>query len=134
MEVNIEFNGFLEKLLMPGGAELVHQQIIEGLAKSAEKKIKQKFEQSVQLAYMTGQRADNEAVKAILRSFKVVVAGLQPVKIEVKFEDDYRHWYGGNDMPKDIEEAINKVIDEALDEWVMLGEHDRAVDEIMEKF
>ena len=84
------------------------------LIKSAQEAIVRGFERSVELQTYVGMSMDTEALRAIIRSIKVVEEGSS---YKVKFEDDLGHWYGGGSMPDELLEIINKISDEALNQW-----------------
>lgn len=91
--------------------------IAKNLVESLQKHLIREFDRSVQLAALVGQRADQEALRAIYRSIKVEIKERDPLRLEAKFKDDYSHWYGGEELPEDIAEMLQKIIDEGIAEW-----------------
>jgi hypothetical protein len=91
--------------------------ISEKLAKAVQEYVIEGFDRSVQLAAMVGERADQEALRAIYRSIKVKVKNVEPLDLEVRFEDDYSHWYGGEELPQEVADVLQEIIESSLNTW-----------------
>lgn len=107
------------------------EDLADRLAESVRETILEGFDRSVKLAAMVGQRADQEAVRAITRSIKVEVLSFDPISLEVKFEDDYSRWYGGEELPEDVAETLQEVIDSSIQNWLLEPKSGNVVSEVL---
>jgi hypothetical protein len=96
---------------------VLYEQIAKDLAEAAQQQIILRFDNSVQLASMVGQRADQEALRAIYRSLKVNIKSIDPLKLEAIFDDDYSHWYGGEELPEEVATILQDIIESSLRDW-----------------
>jgi len=96
-------------------------EIYDEIAKDIKEYIIKEISRSVQLSAFVGQAQDPEAIKAIMRSIKVDVMPGTNVSITVGFEDDYASLYAGGTLPKDIQEKLDALMQEALDKWISEG-------------
>lgn len=110
---------------------LIYEELSKKLAKSAQEAILQGFNRSVELAAIVGQRADAEAIRAITRGLKVEVLNVDPLQLEAKFQDDYAHWYGGQELPEDVAETLQEIIDTAIQNWLGSPEAGKVVEEVL---
>ncbi|MGW8177837.1 MAG: hypothetical protein ACWGQW_03470 [bacterium] len=110
---------------------LIYEELSKKLAQSAQEFILRGFNRSVELAAMVGERSDAEAIKAITRGLKVEVLNVDPLRLEAKFQDDYAHWYGGQDLPDDVAETLQKIIDTAIQDWLGSPEAGKVVEEVL---
>ena len=95
--------------------------------------INREFERSVELGAMVGSNTDPEALRAILRSVKVNVTDGWPPDFNIKFQDDLGHWYGGQELPQELVDIINKIYDSAIQKWSLSGHFENALISIMDK-
>lgn len=109
----------------------IYEEIAKKLAESAQEAIHQGFRRSTELAAMVGQRSDADAIKAIIRGLKVEVLNIDPLSLEAKFKDDYAHWYGGQDLPDDVAETLQEIIDISIQDWLGSPQSGKIVEEIL---
>lgn len=110
---------------------LIYKELATKLAKSLEESIHTGFKRSTELATMIGQRADADAIKAITRGLKVEILNIDPLSLEAKFQDDYAHWYGGQDLPEDVAETLQGIIDTSINNWLGSPEAGKVVEEVL---
>jgi len=103
------------------------------LAEEAESIIHDGFNRNVQLSAMIGVMADQEAVRAILRSLKVEVISIDPIRLEAKFEDSLGHWYGSSKLPDDVSKLLQDIIDTSLNNWIRDKDHNKILIEVLNK-
>ena len=105
--------------------------LIERLAESAEDAIIDEFNRSVQLAAFVNQHNDPEAVSTIIRSIKVKALPTWPPEIEAKYEDELGHWYGGAELPKEVADMLQELIESSLEKWFRAGNPDKIANEVI---
>ena len=97
----------------------IYKNLATKMAESAQNKIHEGLNRSIQLMAMVGQLADQEAVRALIRGLKVKVISFFPqLQLEAVFQDELNHWYGGGTLPEDIAVALQEIIDTSLSGWI----------------
>lgn len=115
--MEVTASGNLFTMLNVGSRQKFVKDLSEEFAGALQKAIIADFERSVQLAAMVGDTADQEALRTIYRSLKVKIKTYYPLELEAKFDDDYSHWYGGEEMPKEMADVLQEIIDTSIREW-----------------
>jgi len=105
------------------------QELYKEIAESARQAILETFERSTEINTMIGEAPDPEAIRAIVRSIKVDVEyGAEPALV-AKFDDSYGHWYGNEDMPQEVQDKLQNLMEQAMSTWVNTNKiHDIVVD------
>lgn len=115
--IRISASGRLFTSFSSDAKQVIYEQIAKSLADAAREEIILKFDSSVKLASMIGQSMDQEALRAMYRSLKVDIKSIDPLKLEAKFKDDYSHWYGGEEIPQDMADTLQEIIESAVKNW-----------------
>lgn len=113
----ISASGSLLTSFSDDSRQKVYEQIAKDMAEAIKQEILLSFDNSVKLAALIGQRADQEALRAIYRSIKINVKSSNPLLLEVEFKDDYSHWYGGEELPQEVADALNNIIESSVKNW-----------------
>ena len=94
--------------------------IISSLANDLKAVVLREIDQSVKLAALVGQSPDQESLRVMLRSIQIEPVLGAETGIEVKYKDDLGHWYGMEQMPEDIANALKEVVESAMNQWFNL--------------
>lgn len=113
---HVSFNGKLFALSGSKG-DSIYMDMADKFAESMRKFLISKFEESIQLAIMLGNRIDQEAIRAIIRSIKVNVESYETFKFSTIFKDDYSHWYAGQELPNDVAKILQDIMNNGIKEW-----------------
>ena len=129
--VELKVSGRLLTSFTIDARHIVLQEFADKISESATTAIHNGFNRNVQLASMVGTMADQEAVRAILRSLKVEIKSIDPLSLEAKFQDDLGHWYGGGEMPEDVSKLLQEIIDSSLVDWFRAEEPNKILVEVL---
>lgn len=129
--MKILVTGNIFTLLDVGSREEFLKDTSDKLAEEVQKEIIIDFERSVQLATLAGAAIDQEAIRAIYRSLKVKVKTYYPLELEAKFEDDYSHWYVGEELPQEMADVLQDIIDTSLKEWFNSNKPGKIIEEAL---
>lgn len=102
------------------------------LSNSAEVAIHRGFERSVQLSAMVNLMTDKEAIRTILRGFKVRVSSFDPLRLKAVFSDDLKHWYdNGENLPEELANVLQTTMDESIKVWLNSREPSEIVAKVL---
>lgn len=126
----VSFIGNLFVLSGPKG-DSIYMKVADEFVKSIKEHLINKFNESIQLSIMLGSRTDQEAIRAIIRSIKVRVKSYETFEFTTEFNDDYSHWYAGQELPDDVAETLRVIINEGTKDWIKSGKPQSIMNEVL---
>jgi hypothetical protein len=117
MDIDFEIKGDAATAFEPEEQRDLILKMVEKMAESVRNVILREFESSIKLMAYAGEYGDEEAIRAITRSVKVEVIPSNPPDLTVEFKDDLSHWYEGGELPDELVEILQNIINESIEKW-----------------